>query len=53
MQVHDIYKTKAQVNIAGMTTFNGYLTFSLIRTKIYIESKVGSFKYIILHSASN
>ena len=53
MRVHDIYKTKAQVNIAGMTTFNGYLTFSLTGQKYTLSQKWGSFKYIILHSASN
>jgi hypothetical protein len=53
MQVHDIYKTKAQVNIAGMTTFNGYLTFSLTGQKYTLSRQWGSFKYIILHSASN
>ena len=53
MRVHDIYKTKAQVNIAGMTTFNGYLTFSLTGQKYTLSRQWGSFKYIILHSASN
>ena len=53
IQVHDIYKTKAQVNIAGMTTFNGYLTFSLTGQKYTLSRKWVNFKYIILHSASN
>ncbi len=53
IQVHDIYKTKAQVNIAGMTTFNGYLTFSLTGQKYTLSRKWVGFKYIILHSASN